>query len=84
MGQPLKVVGGRLNGGFTEDGFALDDVARGDRQHVLADQFMEALARLVLDDGGFGELTGSPHEVHPRSQCSRPTNADSGNASLRC
>ncbi|MDP2999593.1 MAG: hypothetical protein Q8N47_19035, partial [Bryobacterales bacterium] len=34
----------------------LDGVARGDAVHVLADQFLEALARLLLDDGGFGKL----------------------------
>jgi hypothetical protein len=33
----------------------LDGVARGDAQHVLADEFVEAFARLVLEDGGFGE-----------------------------
>jgi len=80
MGQALEAVGERLGGGA---GF-LDGVARGDAQSVLADQFLEALARLVLDDGGFGELSGSSHEVRLRSQCNRPTNADSGNAQLRC
>jgi hypothetical protein len=34
----------------------LDGVARGDAQHVLADQFLQAFARLFLEDGGFGKL----------------------------
>ena len=33
----------------------LDDVARGEAQHVLADQVLEAFERLLLDDGDFGE-----------------------------
>jgi hypothetical protein len=67
MGQAFEVVGGRLGGESEVDGFALDGgahlrdsglldgVARGDARHVLADEFLEVLARLVFDDGGFGE-----------------------------
>ena len=33
----------------------LDGVARGEVQHVLADEFVEAFAGLVFEDGGFGE-----------------------------
>jgi hypothetical protein len=33
----------------------LDGVARGDAQHVLADQFLEALKGLLFEDGGFGK-----------------------------
>jgi len=51
MGQALEVVGGRLDGGA---GF-LEGGARGDAQHVLADQFREAFVRLVFEKGGFGE-----------------------------
>jgi hypothetical protein len=51
MGQALKAVGGRLDGGAD----FLDGVARGDAQGVLADQFLEAVVRLVLEDRGFGE-----------------------------
>jgi len=50
-GQALEAVGRRLDGGA---GF-LDGVTRGDAQHVLADQFLEASVRLVFEDGGFGE-----------------------------
>jgi hypothetical protein len=32
-----------------------DGVARGDVQHVLADQFLEALTRLLFEDCGFGK-----------------------------
>ncbi|MDP2997635.1 MAG: hypothetical protein Q8N47_09110 [Bryobacterales bacterium] len=56
MEQALEVVGGRLDGGAgLLGGGLLDGVARGDARHVRADSFLEALARLVLDDGGFGE-----------------------------
>jgi len=55
MSQAFEIVGERLGGEFEVDGFALDGVARSDAQGVVADEFLEALARLVLDDGGFGE-----------------------------
>jgi hypothetical protein len=68
MGQAPEIVGERLGGEFEVDGFVLDGpeavktpgggvdgVARCDGQSALADQFLEALARLVFDDGGFGE-----------------------------
>ena len=32
-----------------------DDVARGEAQHVLADQVLEGFERLLLGDGDFGE-----------------------------
>jgi hypothetical protein len=35
--------------------FEVDGVARGDARHVLVDQFLEVLARLVFNDGGLGE-----------------------------
>jgi hypothetical protein len=37
------------------DSVLLDEVARGDAQHVLADEFLEAFERLLIDDGDFGE-----------------------------
>ncbi len=37
------------------DGGLLDGVARGEAQHVLADQLLEAFRRLLFDDGGFGK-----------------------------
>ena len=56
MEQAFEVVGGSVCGGADFlDRVLLDGVERGDAQHVLADQFLKALARLVLDDGNFGE-----------------------------
>jgi len=63
LDQAFEVVGGRPGGEFEVDGFALDGVTRGDARHVLADQFLEALARLVLDDGDPGETRASQFMV---------------------
>jgi len=48
----VEVPGGGTH--FIESGF-FDGVARGEAQDVPADQFLETFARLVLEDGGFGE-----------------------------
>jgi hypothetical protein len=51
--QAVETLGG---GADLLDRGRLDGVARRDAQHVLADQFLEALTRLLFDDGGFGKL----------------------------
>jgi hypothetical protein len=55
VGQAPELVGERLGGESEVDGIAPDGVMRGDAQHVLADQFLEAFERLLLDDGDHGE-----------------------------